>query len=259
MYPYIILWWSKFYLTGIGIIVSFLVFVGIAWYLTKKYHQNFWKFFYRLPFLIVLTYFFWSYIQFIFDVGILPTNGSEFVQLLSPYWYKFHFMGIVIGMFIAISIFLKKIVRIENKKVRSDILFFSFALSLVPLWLFLLMGDNFIGTATTSWLGVKSLHSDSQRNKFSLVYPIGIFLSLGALFVALYIKVIKKKRFGYGMLWFSILLIVVSLILLFQQYSRHVVFSLGNIMFDVKQYSAWIIALLTYFVYRKWKKIPDLQ
>jgi len=44
-------------MTGIGIIVSFLVFLGIALYLTKKYHQNFRKLFYRLPFLIVLTYF----------------------------------------------------------------------------------------------------------------------------------------------------------------------------------------------------------
>lgn len=259
MYPYIILWWSKFYMTGIGIIVSFLVFLGIARYLTKKYHQNFRKLFYRLPLLIVLTYFLWSYVQFMFDVGIFPTNWNEFIQILSPYGYKFHFMGILIGIVISIFFFLKNIVRIENKKVWSDILFFSFALSLVPLWIFFLMGDNFMGMATTSWLGVKSLHSDSQRNKFSLIYPLGIFLSLGALFVALYIKAIKKKKFGYGMLGFSILLIVISIILIFQQYSRHAVISLGTIMFDIKQYSARIIALISYLVYRKRKKIPDLH
>jgi len=59
------------------------------------------------------------------------------------------------------------------------------------------MGDNFMGVATDTRLGIKSLHSDSQRNKFSLVYPIGLFLSLGALFISLYIKIIKKKKFGY--------------------------------------------------------------
>ena len=259
MYPYLILWWSKFYMTGIGIIVSFLVFLGIAQYLTKKYHQNFRKLFYRLPFLIVLTYFIGSYVNFIFDVGLFPTNRSEFVQILSPYGYKFHFMGILIGIFISVYIFLKKIVRVENKKVWSDILFFSFALSLVPLWLFLLMGDNFIGMSTTSRLGIKSLHSDSQRNKFNLIYPIWLFLSLWALFVTLSIKILKKKKFGYGMLGFVILLIVVSLILLLQQYSRHGVFSLRGIMFDVKQYSAWILALICYYTYYKRKKIPDLQ
>jgi len=120
-------------LTGIGIIISFLVFLGIARYLTKKYHQNFRKLFYRLPFLIVLTYFLGSYVNFIFEVGIFPTNGSEFVQLISPYGYKFHFMGLLLGIFISISVFLKKIVRIENKKVWADIFFFSFSLSLVPL------------------------------------------------------------------------------------------------------------------------------
>lgn len=259
MYPYIILWWSKFYMTGIGIVVSFLVFLGIARHLTKKYHQNFWKLFYRLPLLIVLTYFLWSYMNFIFEVGFFPTNWSELVRLISPYGYKFHLTGLLIGMFISISVFLKKIVRIENKKVWADILFFSLTLSLVPLWLFLLMGDNFMGTVTNTWLGVKSLHSDSQRNKFSLVYPIGLFLSLWALFVSLSIKVIKKKKFGYGMLWFAVIVILISFILLLQQYSRHAVFSLGNIMFDLKQYSARILAFICYFAYRRWQKVPDLK
>ena len=121
------------------------------------------------------------------------------------------------------------------------------------------MGDNFIGTTTTSWLGIKSLHSDSQRNKFNLIYPIGIFLSLGSLFVVLGIKILKKKRFGYGMLGFAILSILVSLILLLQQYPRHAVFSLGNVMFDVKQYAAWILALICYLAYKRRQRVPDLQ
>jgi len=83
-------------MTGIGIIVSFLVFIIIARYLTKKYHQNFWKLFYWLPFLIVLTYFLGSYVSFIFEVGIFPTNWSEFLQILSPYGYKFHLLGVLI-------------------------------------------------------------------------------------------------------------------------------------------------------------------
>jgi hypothetical protein len=112
-------------MTGIGIVVSFLIFLIIARYLSKKYHQNFWKLFYWLPLLIVLTYFLGSYINFVFEIGFFPTNGTELVQLLSPYGYRFHFMGMLIGMYISISLFLKKIVRIENKKVWSDILFFS--------------------------------------------------------------------------------------------------------------------------------------
>lgn len=246
-------------MTGIGIVISFLVFIGIAFYLTKKYHQNFWKFFYWLPFLIVLTYFLGSYVNFVFDVGLFPTNWSEFMSLVSPYGYRFHLTGLLLGIFISVSIFLKKIVRIENKKVWSDILFFSFALSLVPLWLFLLMGDNFIGTTTNSWLGIKSLHSDSQRNKFNLIYPIGLFLSLWSLFIVLFIKILKKKRFGYGMLGFVIILLLIGSILLIQQYPRHLVFSWGSIIFDLKQYSALILAIICYFAYKRQQRGPRIQ
>ncbi len=258
MYPYILLWGLKFYMTWIGIVVSFLVFLLIARYLTKKYHQNFWKLFYWLPLLILLTYFFGSYMNFILEYWFFPTNSTEFMTLLSPSGYRFHFVGVLLGIYTAISIFLKKIVRIENKKVWSDILFFSLVLSLVPLWIFLLMGDNFIWLSTSSWLGIKSLHSDSHWNKFTLVYPIGIFLSLWSLFISLFIKAIKNKKFGYGMLGFSLILLFIAGILIFQQYSRHVVFSFWSVMFDIKQYAAVLFAIIAYFTFRKRKKTSKL-
>jgi hypothetical protein len=132
-------------------------------------------------------------VQFVFDVGVLPTNLSELMILISPYGYKFHFAGLLLGIFIAIASFLTKIKRTENKKIWIDILFYSLVLSLVPLGIFLLMGDNFIGTQTTSFMGIKSLHSESQWNKFNLVQPIGIYLSLAALLTVAYIRIIKKK------------------------------------------------------------------
>jgi amino acid permease len=73
------------------------------------------------------------------------------------------------------------------------------------------------------------------------------------------IKILKKKKFGYGMLGFAITLILISLILLLQQYARHAVFSLGTVMFDIKQYSAWILALICYLAYKRRQKVPDLQ
>jgi hypothetical protein len=200
-----------------------------------------------------------SYVNFIFDFGLVPTNGTELMALLSPDWYRFHFVGTLLWIYIAIVMFLKKIVRIENKKVWSDILFFSLALALVPLWIFLLMGDNFIGLSTTSWLGIKSLHSDSHWNKFTLVYPIGIFLSVWALFISIFIKTLKKKRFGYGMLGFSLILLFISILLMFQQYSRHIVFSMGSVMFDIKQYSWILVALVSYLTFRKRQKSSSLS
>lgn len=259
MYPYLMLWWSKFYMTGIGIIVAFLVFLWVAKFLTHKYHQNFWKLFYWLPLLIILTYFLGSYVSFVFDIGLFPTTWSALVTLLSPHGYGFHFVGILLGIYLAIFVFLKKVTRVENKKVWADILFFSLAIALIPLWLFLLMGDNFIGNTTSSWMWIKSLHSDSQRNKFNLVYPLWLFLSLWSLLIVGYIQIIKKKRFGYGMLGFSLLLVFMSLLLLWQQYVRHAVFSIWSVVFDIKQYVARIIALIAYLAYKRRKKVPDLQ
>jgi hypothetical protein len=88
------------------------------------------------------------------------------------------------------------------------------------------------------------------------VYPIGLFLSLASLFVVLFIKIIKKKKFGYGMLGFALLSFIISIVLLGQQYPRHIVFSLGNIMFDMNQYIALIAAIICYLTYRKRQKAP---
>ena len=207
-----------------------------------------------MPVLIILCYFLWSYVQFFFDYGAIPTTGAQFLTLISPYGYKFHFVGLLLGIVIAIVVFLRKIKRIENKKIWIDILFYSLTLSLVPLWIFLLMWDNFIGNSTTSWLGIKSLHSESAWNKFNLVYPIGIFLSLGALLVTAGIRLVKKK-FGYGLLGFAFLLVVIAIVLLFQQYPRHGVISLWWAVFDIKQYAALLVALRCFLLFRKWKKM----
>ncbi len=56
------------------------------------------------------------------------------------------------------------------------------------------------------------------------------------------------------MLGFALLLLLLASILLFQQYPRRVVFSLGTLMFDIKQYVAIFFALISLFVYRKRKK-----
>lgn len=118
------------------------------------------------------------------------------------------------------------------------------------------MGDNFIGISTTSFLGIKSLHSESQRNKFNLVYPIGLFLSFASLLSVIFVRIIRKKRFGYGMLGFSLLALLVGIVLMFQNYPRHGVFTLGHIMFDIKQYAALLAAIWSFLVYRKWMSQP---
>ncbi len=71
--------------------------------------------------------------------NIIPTNGSELLELMTPYGYKFHFVGIAIGGAVSIWYFLKNIARIENRKLYIDVLFFAVAASTIPLGLFLLL------------------------------------------------------------------------------------------------------------------------
>jgi amino acid permease len=73
------------------------------------------------------------------------------------------------------------------------------------------------------------------------------------LLVAGYIRIIKKK-FGMGMLGFGLVLIMIAIVLLFQQYPRHGVISLFHTQFDIKQYAAIFVMIICLLVYRKWNK-----
>ncbi|MEI6425788.1 MAG: hypothetical protein WCO66_00375 [Candidatus Absconditabacteria bacterium] len=242
-------------MTGIGIVVSLLTFITIVWYLSRRYLQSFWKFFYWLPVLISLAYFLGSYVQFVLSSQhFLPVSWTDVLYIIAPYQYKFNFAGVLSGIVIALFLFFKKIKTIENKKIWIDIFFFAFSLSLIPFGVFLLLGDNFIGASTSSFLGMKSLHSESQRNKFDAVHPIGLYLSLGSLFVALYIHIkgeIRKYR-GLGILGFAWLLVAINLVIIMQQYPRYMVISAGSIQLDIKQHLSFFVIMLCLYLHRKW-------
>lgn len=240
-------------MTGIGIIVAFITFLIVTIYLTKKNYQNFWKFFYWLPLLSISMYVLGSLTTFFLEKWSFPAGITGILKALSPYGYKFHFMGILLGIVISVGIFLKRIVRIENKKVRWDILFFSFALAIIPLGIFLMLWDNFIGLPTDSFIGIKALHTESQLNKFSGVYPVGLFLSLGALISAFIVWILKmtKKKTWFGMLGFAILLFTISITLLFEQYPKYWVISLWNTTLDIKHYSAFLVMMRCLYIYNK--------
>jgi len=255
MFPYINIAGNKIYMTGIWIIIMFICFITIVFYLTKKYKQDFRKFFYWLPILITLTYLLGTYADFVLNVWLIP-HGEERLMLLTPYWYKFHFLWILIGFVIALRIFFKKIQRYESKKLRIDIFFYGISLSLVPLGFFLLLWDDFIGNPSTGSLAVKRLIEDSELRKFSSVYPIGMFISVGSLIITILVTIFKKqkKKFWFGILGFAWLLIVINLVFLFQQYPRHWIISVGNFALDIKQHISFIIIMFCLYLYNKRKR-----
>ena len=87
--------------------------------------------------------------------------------------------------------------RLENKKIRIDILFSAFSNGLMVLGIFLVFGDTVIGKTTTSHFAVKALTSESKLLKFDGVYPVGLFLSFGVLLVNMIVhitRILGKKN-----------------------------------------------------------------
>ncbi len=254
MYPYITLWESKIYMTWLWIIIIFLIFFWVVFYLSKRTFQNFWKFFYWLPFFTISIYIFWLLTTFILEKWWWPSSATTFFNSLSPYWYKFHFVWILLWIVLSISIFIKNLFRVESKKVWIDILFFWISFSIVPLWIFLMLWDNFLWMPTTSeLLGIKALHFESQLNKFNAVYPIWLFLSISAILsiiITRLFKIIKKKTW-YGILWFAILLFLSNIIFLFQQYPRYVVIWIWKTTLDIKFYLSFFVIIRCLYLFNK--------
>ena len=253
MYPYLEIFWTKLYMTGIWIVVSCFVFLITVYVLSKKYHQEFIRFFNWLPRLLICIYLSGLYFSFFLDGGIIPTSFGVF----SPYWYNFSLVGILLAAFLLILIFLSQFRRNETKKIWIDILFFWFVNALIVLWVFLVLWDNFVWKTYNWALHVTALVSDSALVKYGWVYPIWIFLSLGALAINLIITILKliMKKSGIGLWWFILLFILLIVILPFWNYPAHGVISVfGMFTLDINHYVLIFLTIFCLFSYKKLQK-----
>jgi hypothetical protein len=139
--------------------------------------------------------------------------------------------------------------------------FFSIAFAMIPMWLFLLLWDNFIWKPTIWFMWMKSLVSYSVWNKFAWVYPIGIWISIWALISLLYVVLLRrsKKRFGYWSIGFVLLIIFINISLLYQQYPRYLVIWFGSITFDIKQYISFLVIMYFLYQFYKWKSYDNQE
>ncbi|HMT00922.1 MAG TPA: hypothetical protein PKD96_02180 [Candidatus Absconditabacterales bacterium] len=242
-------------MTGLAILIGFGFFLFSIYYYSKKYGLDFLKFFYQVPTLIIITYFLGSYSYFISDIGsFFPKNLQEIIMIVSPYGYKFHFVGILLGLFTSFWLFLRNIKSRQERVRWIDTLFFAASIALVPAGFFLLLGDNFIGTVTDRWFGLTALHQESKRAKYGVsLMPLGLFLSLVSVVCFIVIQIMKfvKKRAGYGYLGFVLLLFAFNIILLYQQYPRHFVIGFGGFTLDIKNYTTLAVALFCLLMHIK--------
>lgn len=252
MYPYFIINWVKVYSLGIWIVISLIVLIFLVYHYSKRYSINFWRFFNRIPVFLILPYLLGSYFYYAIEYFIfVPTTINELKLFLLPYGYEFSFIGISFWLFLAFIIFLKNIkIKAELNK-WIDILFYSFSLTLVPLGLFLLLGDNFIGQPTDSILGVRSFFEDSRLIDYNKVYPVWLFVSmiwLLSFLLVFFINYVIKRNWVW-VLGFILLIIGMNIVFFFQQYPQHWVFNMFDITFDVKNYWSFLLIIMIIVYY----------
>lgn len=251
MFPFITLRGVKIYMTGLGIVFGLVTFLIAAWVLCRKYRLDFRKLFYRFPTLLIITYLLGSYSYLLIEKGVwFPLSSfTNFKSLLSPYGYKFHFVGILLGIVRSLRKFFKKIVVGSEKGKWMDLFFFSTSVALIPMGVFFTLGDTVIGKpAPFSGLGVTDLtpEGSSALSKYGKVFPVGVFLSLVSLLslgITFAAKSLWKKE-GRGYIGFAILLLLINIVFSYQQYTRHGVVPFLGMSLDIKNFVALAVGIV---------------
>lgn len=260
MYPFITLWWQHIEMTGLWVIIGIFIFCIICWIYAKKMNLIFAHLFYALPTLIIITYFFWAYVGFLFQTGhLIPYSIIELWQIIIPPDFGFHAAGICLGIVISTLIFLYKLPAKAMRKKWVDCLSVGYMIAIIVVWIFFLLGDHMIGLPTSSSIGVYSFSPFSEVSKFTAVFPVWLFLSIAALISYLTMLLILRKQVsswrGFG--WFALFFFLLSIVLLFQNYPRHGVISIGVVRIDINQYillSLSILCALGYiYNYKKYR------
>lgn len=262
MFPYINIWWIDIHMTGIGFFVALCMLIYSIWYYTRQYGLSFHDFFQTIPVLISLPYILWWWSYIMIEHNILyPANMQDFINMIAPFGYKFHFIGIVLWFVIYIWRFLYTYTdSINTKKRRIDTFVVSICIACIPLWFFLLLGDDFIGKENQYGLfSVASLVSDSELSKYVKVYPLWLWLSLIGLSWRLWFSILKvfSKKSGVWLISASYVFLLLSILFVFQIYPRHGVYTISEgIILDIKNYICIVlgIACVLYYMYLKSQK-----
>lgn len=246
MYPYIEVFGTQISMMTTGSIIAFIIFLITTRILTKRNHQDFLKLFYQLPLRIIFSYILWRYTSFTLETWTyFPSSFSNFLTILSPQNFNFHFVWLIIALRISISLFFSSIKRTENKKIWADIIFLSLANALIIFWIFITLWDTVIWKPTDSIFAIRALSDNSALTKFDGVYPIWLFISFGVLIIHVIISllsIILKKNWLW-MRWLIWILIVLNIVFLFQSYPRYWLISLFWTSLDIKQYISFIVII----------------
>jgi hypothetical protein len=232
----------------LGILVFIAVVTSVIWQRSSKFVAlNFDKFFAHLPLIVLSCYLIWSWSWYaINQLVLLPTSLEQILLYASPSWRNFSLLWVLIWWVIGFWSFLTKQPK-HHRALRVDIFFEAICIGMIPLWIFLVLGDSFIWVPTQGALWVSAIQANSKLALYNSVLPIWFGISLIGMVWYWILAIRRNKRTPwYGYLWFSALSILVAFLTLYQNYARRIIVLIGDTRLDVKQYVLAIIAV--YFI-----------
>lgn len=252
MYPFITIWWRHIEMTGLWFILWLLTFCIVCYLRTKKTNLIFTDMFYSLPTMIAIIYFFGAYSYFVFNHGyLIPHTIVELSTIIIPPNYSFHASGLALGIVVSIILFLYQNPSSIIQKKWIDSLFISYMSWIIVFWVLLVLGDDMIGISTTNFLWIYAMTPFSEVAKFNQVYPVWLFLSAAAGLSFVVSKFIFKRWTPWWQWigWFWLFFLLLGIVLIFQNYSRHAVISLWWLSIDINQYIIRTLSIFCRFWY----------
>lgn len=246
MFPTLHLRGMSLSMTWLGIVVFLLVFILVAKKRARHLGLPFREFFRYIPFIIFLAYLLGTRSRYALEHFIIfPLSPQRLLLYLSPYEFHFHFVGIVTGILIGWKRFLKSQPR-ERYLQRHTIIFEALMIACLPLGIFLLFGDHFIGKPIEAGIFVSAIDPVSKVAAYDTVIPLGIYFSFRAGFLYLLISILhtRKPNKYRVFLGFALFALGVGVLLIRQIYPRHLVMKRRSLTIDIKQYLCISIALL---------------
>lgn len=267
MFPFLDLGGMTYYMTWLGIFLWIVVFVYVTLREAKKHrlYTRIWV--KRLPLYILIIYLLSTYSwYFVHDRVLIPLSRTQIQLYLSPRWYHFYLWGILIGALIVRRQFRKHLAPSPEIYAKRAYIYIKAAIcATIPLGIFLLLGDNFIGRPYDGILSISAMIRDSNVATYGRVFPLGATLSAIALWRWLLITQYLEKKTAqprkYAYLLIAGTLLSLSILLVFQIYPRYIVSKIGSRRFDLKNYIIWAMMFLALYQHitlsRRWNTHED--
>lgn len=238
MFPIFHLRGMSFSMTWLGIVAFLVVFILVARKRANSLWLPFGEFFRYLPIIILLAYLLGTRSRYALEHFIIfPFSPQRLLLYLSPYEFHFHFVGIIVGILIWRKRFLTSQPR-ERHLQRHTVMFEAIMLACIPLGIFLLFGDHFIGKPIETGIYVSAIDPASKVAAYDTVIPLGIYLACMTWILYLLISIMHTwKPSTYRIFGgFSLFFLWLGFLLIRQVYPRHLVMKRWSLTMDIKQY-----------------------